>query len=156
MFEQTFKNIDDILWKDSGADSELDYIGQTSWILFLRYLDDLEQDRNNFQSIVDKTNACLTPSQRDEIDKLLAHFAEMDTQQAELVATLYAAWNNLLLQNLAVSDEAIVYEARENWHENKLKIPRDSFLETLKWMRREDVNLVPKGRGKLVTEKVGG
>lgn len=45
MFEQTFKNIDDILWKDAGADSELDYIGQTSWILFLRYLDELEQDK---------------------------------------------------------------------------------------------------------------
>ena len=45
MFEQTFKNIDDLLYKDSGADSELDYIGQTSWILFLRYLDELEQDK---------------------------------------------------------------------------------------------------------------
>ena len=33
MFEQTFKNIDDILYKDAGADSELDYNGQTSWIL---------------------------------------------------------------------------------------------------------------------------
>ena len=42
MFEQTFKNIDDVLYKDAGADSELDYIGQTSWILFLRYLDELE------------------------------------------------------------------------------------------------------------------
>lgn len=42
MFEQTFKNIDDIFSKDSGADSELDYIGQTSWGLFLRYQDDLE------------------------------------------------------------------------------------------------------------------
>ncbi len=44
-FEQTFKNIDDLLYKDSGADSELDYIGQTSWVMFLRYLDDLEQDK---------------------------------------------------------------------------------------------------------------
>lgn len=44
-FEQTFKNIDDILFKDSGADSELDYIGQTSWILFLRYLEDLEEEK---------------------------------------------------------------------------------------------------------------
>ncbi|NVK10134.1 MAG: N-6 DNA methylase [Tenacibaculum sp.] len=44
-FEQTFKNIDDLLYKDSGADSELDYIGQTSWVLFLRYLDELEQDK---------------------------------------------------------------------------------------------------------------
>jgi type I restriction enzyme M protein len=45
MFEQTFKNIDDLLYKDSGADSELDYIGQTSWVMFLRYLDELEQDK---------------------------------------------------------------------------------------------------------------
>lgn len=45
MFEQTFKNIDDILYKDSGADSELDYIGQTSWVMFLRYLDELERDK---------------------------------------------------------------------------------------------------------------
>lgn len=45
MFEQTFKNIDDILYKDAGADSELDYIEQTSWILFLRYLDELEKEK---------------------------------------------------------------------------------------------------------------
>ena len=45
MFEQTFKNIDDLLYKDSGSDSELDYIGQTSWVLFLRYLHELEQDK---------------------------------------------------------------------------------------------------------------
>ena len=47
MFEQTFKNIDDILFKDSGADSELDYIGQTSWIMFLRYLDELENEKSD-------------------------------------------------------------------------------------------------------------
>jgi len=45
MFEQAFKNIDDILWKDAGASSELDYIEQTSWLLFLRYLDDMEKDK---------------------------------------------------------------------------------------------------------------
>ena len=45
MFEQTFKNIDDILHKDAGATSELDYTEQTSWILFLKYLDALEQTK---------------------------------------------------------------------------------------------------------------
>jgi type I restriction enzyme M protein len=45
VFEQIFKNIDDVLWKDAGCGSELDYIEQTSWILFLKYLDDLEKDR---------------------------------------------------------------------------------------------------------------
>ncbi len=45
MFEQTFKNIDDILHKDAGCGSELDYVEQTSWILFLKYLDDFEKDK---------------------------------------------------------------------------------------------------------------
>jgi type I restriction enzyme M protein len=45
MFEQAFKNIDDVLWKEAGCTTELDYIEQTSWLLFLKYLDGLEQDR---------------------------------------------------------------------------------------------------------------
>ncbi|MFZ3429990.1 type I restriction-modification system subunit M N-terminal domain-containing protein [Vibrio harveyi] len=45
MFEQAFKNIDDILYKDAGCSSELDYTEQTSWMLFLKYLDDLEYSR---------------------------------------------------------------------------------------------------------------
>ena len=45
MFEQTFKNIDDILHKDAGCTSELDYTEQSSWLLFLKYLDDLEADK---------------------------------------------------------------------------------------------------------------
>ena len=46
MFEQTFKNIDDLLHKDAGCGSELDYVEQTSWVLFLKYLDDLEKDKS--------------------------------------------------------------------------------------------------------------
>ena len=45
MFENTFKNIDDILHKDAGCGSELDYVEQSSWVLFLKYLDDLELER---------------------------------------------------------------------------------------------------------------
>ncbi len=45
MFEQTFKNIDDVLWNEAGCTTELDYTEQTSWMLFLKYLDDLEQER---------------------------------------------------------------------------------------------------------------
>ena len=54
MFEQTFKNIDDILYKDAGADSELDYIEQTSWILFLRYLDQLESEKADEKALHEK------------------------------------------------------------------------------------------------------
>jgi type I restriction enzyme M protein len=45
MFEQTFKNVDDVLWKEAGCTTELDYTEQTSWLLFLKYLDDLEARR---------------------------------------------------------------------------------------------------------------
>jgi type I restriction enzyme M protein len=55
MFEQTFKNIDDILHKDAGCGSELDYVEQTSWVLFLKYLDDLEKDKQTAAELSGKT-----------------------------------------------------------------------------------------------------
>src|SRR5437870_3355163 len=62
MFEQAFKNIDDVLWKEAGCTTELDYTEQTSWLLFLKYLDGLEQDladqaaleRKKYSYILDK------------------------------------------------------------------------------------------------------
>jgi type I restriction enzyme M protein len=47
MFEQAFRNIDDVLRKEAGCTTELDYTEQTSWLLFLKYLEDLEQDKAN-------------------------------------------------------------------------------------------------------------
>ncbi len=55
MFEQTFKNIDDILRKAGGSQTELDYVEQTSWILFLKYLDDLEKDKATAAELTGKT-----------------------------------------------------------------------------------------------------
>jgi len=55
MFEQTFKNIDDILHKDAGCGSELDYVEQTSWVLFLKYLDDLEKDKQTAAELSGKS-----------------------------------------------------------------------------------------------------
>lgn len=54
MFEQTFKNIDDVLHKDAGCGSELDYVEQSSWVLFLKYLDDLEKERESAAKLAGK------------------------------------------------------------------------------------------------------
>ncbi|HEY1171939.1 MAG TPA: N-6 DNA methylase [Verrucomicrobiae bacterium] len=62
MFEQAFRNIDDALRKEAGCTTELDYTEQTSWLLFLKYLDGLEQDKadeakmegKRYQFILDK------------------------------------------------------------------------------------------------------
>jgi len=68
MFEQTFKNIDDILRKDAGCSSELDYVEQTSWILFLKYLDDLEKDKNTAAKLMGKTyTSIISPEYRWEV-----------------------------------------------------------------------------------------
>jgi len=45
MFENAFNNIDKALRAEEGTASELDYTEQTSWVLFLKYLDDLEAER---------------------------------------------------------------------------------------------------------------
>ena len=51
MFEQAFRNIDDALRKEAGCTTELDYTEQTSWLLFLKYLDGLEQDRADIAAL---------------------------------------------------------------------------------------------------------
>ena len=68
MFEQTFKNIDDILHKDAGCSSELDYVEQTSWILFLKYLDDLEKDKKTVAKLAGRTySGIISPEYRWEV-----------------------------------------------------------------------------------------
>src|SRR5213596_3360766 len=57
MFEQAFKNIDDVLWKEAGCTTELDYTEQTSWLLFLKYLDGLEQDKTDEAALEGKEYA---------------------------------------------------------------------------------------------------
>lgn len=65
MFEQAFKNIDDILWKEAGCTTELDYTEQTSWLLFLKYLDDLEQEKRTEAALEGrKYSYILTPPYR--------------------------------------------------------------------------------------------
>lgn len=55
MFELAFKKIDNILHTDSGSATELDYVEQTSWILFLKYLDDLEATKKKEAALSGKT-----------------------------------------------------------------------------------------------------
>ena len=67
MFEQAFKNIDDVLWKEAGCTTELDYTEQTSWMLFLKYLDGLEADLADQAALEGRTYAyILEPPHRWE------------------------------------------------------------------------------------------
>ena len=45
MYENTFNNIDNKLRQEDGIQGDLDYVEQTSWLLFLKYLSDYEVER---------------------------------------------------------------------------------------------------------------
>ncbi len=106
--------------------------------------------KSGFDRLLAKTRLALGP-RLDEVERLLELMLPMTMRQAEILATVYAAWNNLLLLGKSPNDEEIVTEARENWHESKLKIERDKFFTALAWMRGK--GLVPSGRGRFVAAK---
>lgn len=85
---------------------------------------------------------------RTAVDRLLVLMRPLDTKRCEIIATLYAAWNDFLLQGKGPSDAEIVNDAVNNWRPEKQLIPERRWLRGLKWMREN--GLVPTGRGKPV------
>ena len=83
MFEQTFKNMDDVLWKEAGCATELDYTEQSSWMLFLKYLDDLEQERAMEAELVGKTYEYII----DEAPSLVQLGRAKEGRMARLIMT---------------------------------------------------------------------
>ena len=154
MFEQTFKNIDDILHKDAGCSNELDYVEQTSWILFLKYLDDLEKDRKDTAELSGKVYA---PIIADEFkwgvwaapkngDGKLDHHAALtgddllDFVNAELFPYLQK------FKGSAESPDTIEYKIGEIFGEIKNKLQSGYTL-------REAINLVDELRFRSHAEK---
>ncbi len=80
---------------------------------------------------------------REQFNGIIAKFRTFNTERCEIVATLYSAWDDLIRQGKAVSDDAILIEVLERWHESKQRIPKDRWLKALDWMR--DNRLVPRG-----------
>jgi type I restriction enzyme, S subunit len=84
--------------------------------------------------------------QAQALDEVVAIFRTMTTEQAEIVATLYAVWNDFLLLGEPFDDDRIIDDVLNNWHQSKQKISRDRWQKALGWMREK--GLVPSGFGK--------
>ncbi len=154
MFEQTFKNIDDILHKDAGCSSELDYVEQTSWVLFLKYLDDLENDKKiaaelsgkSYTPIIDKKfkwEVWATPKTKNgKLDhhKALSGDDLKDFVDQELFPYLK------IFKTQADSPDTIEYKIGEIFNELKNKIQSGYNL-------REIINLVDELRFRSHKEK---
>jgi hypothetical protein len=84
-----------------------------------------------------------------EVNRVIDLFVEVKTtRQAEVIATTYSAWNNLILRNKEISKDSILYEARENWKKEKLEIPKQEFKDAIVWLKEN--RIVPIGNGKEV------
>lgn len=101
----------------------------------------------NFNDAIELFKTALH-EQKSAIEELIDFIVPMNTEQAEIFTTIYAGWNNLLLDGKQPTDEEIVTESREQWHVNKKKIDRDKFFKAIQWMRQK--NIVPHGQGKKV------
>lgn len=154
MFEQTFKNIDDILHKDAGCSSELDYVEQTSWILFLKYLDDLEKDKKTAAKLSDKAyTGIISPEYRWEVwavpkdkdGKLDHHKALTGDDLKEFVDHKLFPYLKKFKTN-AESADTIEYKIGEIFNELKNKIQSGYNL-------REVINLIDELRFRSSAEK---
>jgi len=142
-FEQAFKNIDNVLWKDAGASSELDYVEQTSWILFLKYLDDLEQDREKEAKLAGREYKYILPLEYRWNSWACPHtaYGKIDFQKAETGDDLKDFVDQKLFPNLkkfkkeAESPDTIEYKIGEIFSELKNKIQSGYTL-------REILNIV--------------
>jgi type I restriction enzyme M protein len=154
MFEQTFKNIDDILHKDAGCGSELDYVEQTSWILFLKYLDDLEKDKKTAAELSGKkyTNIISTEFQwskwaapKDKDGKLDYHTALTGDDLADFVnIKLFPYFKKFKAD--AESADSIEYKIGEIFSELKNRIQSGYNL-------REVINRIDELRFRTHAEK---
>lgn len=81
-----------------------------------------------------------------EIDRIISVFRDYTMDQAEIIATLFAAWNDTIIDQKQFTDEDIVDDVLNNWHESKKRFPRDVWLRAMEQMRKH--NLVPRGYGK--------
>lgn len=86
--------------------------------------------------------AVLGPS-REEMDRLIELMGGLKTEQVEIIATLFAAWNDALLDGHTPDDDWIVREVREHWHASKQRFAPAELHKWLGWMRQNDV--IPLG-----------
>lgn len=74
---------------------------------------------------------------RPTFESIIDTFKTVDTERCEIVATLFGAWNDLIKQHKVVSDEAILHDVLNEWHETKKRIPEDRWRKALGWMRAQ-------------------
>jgi len=86
-------------------------------------------------------------AERATIEQIIELMRDWDTDRCEMTVTLYAAWNDFILEGRPVSDEAIVDEVMHSWNDTKLRFGKTEWLAVLAEMKKHKI-LMPTGFGK--------
>ena len=81
------------------------------------------------------------------IEQVIELMRDWDTDRCEMTVTLYAAWNDFILEGRPTSDEAIVGEVMHSWNDTKLRFGKTEWLAVLAEMKKHKI-LMPTGFGK--------
>jgi type I restriction enzyme S subunit len=73
------------------------------------------------------------------------------TERCEIFSTTYAAWNDLLIWGRDVTDEAILDEILNRWHDDKRRISEQRWRNAIQWMRKNA--FVPVGFGRPTAQR---
>lgn len=102
---------------------------------------------SSYSVMIEGARAAIAGTPVEEAIELLV---DMDREFAELIATTYAAWNNLIIDQCTATDGDIVLAARDKWHRDKLRFDRSRFHDAIRFIRSNGI--VPNGTAK----RVGG
>lgn len=86
-------------------------------------------------------------AERACIDQVIELMRGWDTDRCEMTVTLYAAWNDFILEGRPVTDEDIVDEVMHSWNDTKLRFGQTEWLAILAEMKKHKI-LMPTGFGK--------
>lgn len=86
------------------------------------------------------------PDESLKINNLLMKLRPLSWGECEVVATIYAVWNNRIIKNEPVTDD-LLYNDFMAWDAQKIKY-KDIFYKKLFWMKEE--NIIADGWGKYV------
>ncbi|UST80550.1 restriction endonuclease subunit S [Pseudomonas siliginis] len=89
-------------------------------------------------------------AERATIEQVIELMRDWDTDRCEMTVTLYAAWNDFILEGRPVSDDAIVDEVMHSWNDTKLRFGKTEWLAVLAKMKKHKI-LIPTGFGKRTT-----
>lgn len=82
-----------------------------------------------------------------EIEKIIDYMKRMKSSRAEKIATLYAAWNDMVIDGVQnITDKMIIDDVMNNWTENKAKTDFSTWQHILNDMK--DKKIIPHGYGK--------